>query len=171
MPRPTRAMLIAGIAVVLAAGIGGAVTYALTSHDTSVSAAAPAPAETGTGKAAKHAKGAKAAKGAKGAEAGLIAKVDHGEFTGASGVMDVQRGAVTAVDPGSLTVRSTDGFTATYVLDPSTRIGAAGPATAAAAGGATPAPAPLKAGDTVRVLATKTGDTATATRVTTVAAG
>jgi hypothetical protein len=37
-------------------------------------------------------------------------------------VRDVQRGAVTATSPGSLTVRSRDGFTATYTTDASTRV-------------------------------------------------
>ena len=37
-------------------------------------------------------------------------------------VVDVQRGQVTRSDPASVTVRSTDGFEATYVVNSSTHI-------------------------------------------------
>ncbi|QGN59007.1 hypothetical protein [Nostocoides sp. HKS02] len=60
-----------------------------------------------------------------GGVAGLGA-IQHGEFTtqGANGtatVMTVQRGTVTAASATSLTVRSDDGFTATYAVDATTR--------------------------------------------------
>ncbi len=57
---------------------------------------------------------------------GALGDVQHGEFTaqdaaGASVVMTVQRGTVTAASASSVSVRSADGFTATYAVDGSTR--------------------------------------------------
>lgn len=64
--------------------------------------------------------------GGPGAAAPLLGAVSHGEFvldSSANGrVIDVQRGEVVAVTPTSLTVRSTDGFTATYRLEAGVRI-------------------------------------------------
>lgn len=81
--------------------------------------------------------------------AGLGGAVLHGEFTtdvtGTPAVMVVQTGQVTAYTAGkSLTVKSTDGFEATYTLDAST------PATGRAG-------AQLATGAQVRVLAAKDG--------------
>jgi hypothetical protein len=78
--------------------------------------------------------------------AGLGA-VQHGEFTvqGSDGkpvVMTVQRGSVTAASSTSVTVKSTDGFTATYAIDANT-VGAKATT--------------LTAGDSVVVIAQKTG--------------
>ncbi len=52
--------------------------------------------------------------------------VQHGDFTvqganGTSTAMTLQRGTVTAASGTSVTVKSTDGFTATYAVDSSTR--------------------------------------------------
>jgi hypothetical protein len=85
---------------------------------------------------------------------GALGSVEHGEFTvaGANGqatVMTLQRGTVTAASASSATVRSTDGFTATYSLDSSTRVPAA----------------KLANGDTVLVVATKSGSKAVLIRV------
>jgi hypothetical protein len=60
-----------------------------------------------------------------GGAAGLGA-VQHGDFTvqgadGTSTAMTLQRGTVTAASGTSVSVKSTDGFTATYVVDSSTR--------------------------------------------------
>jgi hypothetical protein len=57
-----------------------------------------------------------------------LGAVQHGEFTvngtdGKATVMTVQRGTVTAVSATSLSVKSADGFTATYKLDDATRGG------------------------------------------------
>ncbi len=66
--------------------------------------------------------------------------------------LGTQRGVVTAVNAGSVTVKSTDGFTATYTLNPTTKVHK---------GKQTATTAQLSTNDRVRVLATKTGTTAT----------
>ena len=66
----------------------------------------------------------------------------------------VQSGTVTAVSSTRLSVRSTDGFTATYVVSSSTRL--AGPTGGISA---------VKKGHEVAVVATKNGSTLTAIRV------
>lgn len=58
--------------------------------------------------------------------AAALGNVEHGEFTvtgsgGTPTVMTLQRGTVTAASATSLSVRSTDGFSATYALDSTTR--------------------------------------------------
>jgi hypothetical protein len=77
----------------------------------------------------------------------------HGEFVvpdGASGYTTVvtQTGKVTAISPTSITVRSEDGFSQTYVIPQP-------------AGGA----APFAVDDQVTVHATRTGQTATVTNI------
>jgi hypothetical protein len=72
--------------------------------------------------------------------------VQHGDVTvqganGAATAMTLQRGTVTATSGTSVTVKSTDGFTATYAVDSSTR-------------GRT---TNLAKGDTVLVIAQKAG--------------
>jgi hypothetical protein len=78
----------------------------------------------------------------------------HGEFVvrdGAGGYTTVlsQTGTVTAISPTSITVRSKDNFTQTYVIPPNP-------------GGATP---PFAVDDPVTVRATRAGDTATVTTI------
>jgi hypothetical protein len=65
-----------------------------------------------------------------------------------------QRGAVTAVSTGSITLKSTDGFTQTYTINDSTIVGAH-------RGGISS----VKAGDTASVIATVSGKTFTAMRI------
>lgn len=65
---------------------------------------------------------------------GRLGGVQHGELTitGSDGkpvVMTVQRGTVTAASATSLTVRSADGFSQTYAVNASTRVGGATGAT------------------------------------------
>jgi hypothetical protein len=83
-----------------------------------------------------------------------LGAVLHGEFTtsvtGTPTVMVVQTGQVTAYTAAkSLTVKSTDGFTATYTLD----------GTAPVIGNAA---TPVAVGSTVRVVAAKEGMKVTA---------
>jgi hypothetical protein len=90
--------------------------------------------------------------------AGLFGVV-HGQVTvpkagGGYQTVDVQRGTVTAVSSSSITVKSADGFSATYAVSSSTEVNAQ------AAGIGT-----VKAGDTVGVTATVSGKTATAASI------
>ena len=83
----------------------------------------------------------------------------HGEVTLGGKkhrVVDFQRGTVSAVSATSITVRSTDDFSATYVVDAKTVVRQAKEKTAIA---------DVKTGDKVRVVATKDGATLTATRI------
>ena len=82
----------------------------------------------------------------------------HGEFTvknkaGDFVVLDTQRGTVTANNGTQLTVKSADGFTATYTL---------GSATIIRKDGVKATVGDLKVGDTVGVVGVKSGDTVTA---------
>ena len=189
MARPTRPMVLAAAAVVVAAAIGGGVAYVATAHSTpstpDAAAAAPAAAPHEQGKHGRQA-------------GGLLGRIQHGEFTtasaaGGSETMDLQRGVITTVDPGSVTVRSADGYTATYAITPATAVapargtaarGAAGGAAAGApsgdpaqapadgtapAGGAAPAAgdvSSLRTDQPVQVLASKTETGVAATRIT-----
>lgn len=68
-----------------------------------------------TAASAQHGKGDRAAR-----------KAIHGDFVrsvdGAFATESVQRGAVTAVTPTSITLKSADGFTRTYVIDKDTKV-------------------------------------------------
>lgn len=97
------------------------------------------------------------------ARPGLLGRrLMHGEVVvagqdGTPTTVDVQRGTVTAVSASSITVRSGDGFTATYRISATTRVrfGTRG-ATAAR----------IHTGDTATIRARRDGDTRTATAVT-----
>jgi hypothetical protein len=89
---------------------------------------------------------------------GLAGRAMHGELVvkdrgGKPVTVDVQRGSVTAVSASSITLRSDDGFTATYTItsDTRVRIDEKGSTTAE-----------VRTGDTAVVTARKSGDTATA---------
>ena len=76
----------------------------------------------------------------------------HGEFVvqtqdGGTQTQRLQRGDVTALAAGSLSVTSSDGFAATYVVPADLDVSS------------------IAVGDTVRVIATVDGDTVTATSV------
>ena len=84
----------------------------------------------------------------------------HGQFTepksgGGYQTVDVQNGTVSAVSASSITVKSADGFTATYAVKSSTVVDAK----AAGIGS-------VKKGDTIFVTATVSGSTATAANIT-----
>lgn len=68
-----------------------------------------------------------------------------------------QRGTITTVNTTVMTVKSADGFTATYALGSETKIDA---------DGKTAAPSSLKTGQEIAVVATKSGSTITARTVT-----
>ena len=75
---------------------------------------------------------------------------------GAFVVLDTQRGTVTGNNGTQLTVKSADGFTATYTVGSSTVI---------RKDGAKATVGDLKVGDTVGVVGVKSGDTVTARAV------
>ncbi|HEY6423982.1 MAG TPA: hypothetical protein VIY28_12180 [Pseudonocardiaceae bacterium] len=56
----------------------------------------------------------------------FLGRVEHGEFTThtktGDQVVDVQRGTVTAVNGQSITVKSADGFSGTYSIDPQSKV-------------------------------------------------
>lgn len=86
----------------------------------------------------------------------LLGRALHGQATvgGAKKqrVIDFQRGTVTTVGDGKLTVKSVDGFTATYTADAKTRVRKDKEKSAFA---------DIRTGDRVRVIAVKDGSTLT----------
>ena len=123
------------------AGLGGAAIYAATD-----SASHPAGPRTALGQ------GGPPGIGMHGRSADSVGAMSlHGEFVVADGVGGYttvlsQSGTVTAVSPTSVTVRSDDGYSQTYVIPQPTG----------------PSPA---IDDRVSVRATRTGQTATATSI------
>jgi hypothetical protein len=90
---------------------------------------------------------------------GGLGGVIHGQVTepksgGGYQVVDVQRGTVTAVSTSSISVKSADGFSATYAVSSSTNVNAQ------AAGIGT-----VKVGDTVALTATVSGGKTTAASI------
>jgi hypothetical protein len=106
-----RPALVAAVVVALAGG-GTAVALADTSTPTPSAPSSSAPAPAAKGAAKKH--------------RALERRAEHGEVVlhgkGGDRTVDVQRGVVTASSPTSVTVRSTDGFTATYAFTPSSKV-------------------------------------------------
>jgi hypothetical protein len=131
--------------VALGGLIGVGVSYA---DNPTTSPSAP------SGSAAKAGHGAKAGAHARRV---LMKRALHGEVTvgGKKGtrVLDFQRGSVQSVRSNGITVKSTDGFSATYVVNAETKVRKDGAAAKIA---------DIKNGDTVRVVALKTGSTDTA---------
>jgi len=106
-----RPALVAAVVVALAGG-GTAVALADTSTPTPSAPSSSAPTPDAKGAAKKH--------------RGLERRAEHGEVVlhgkGGDRTVDVQRGVVAASSPTSVTVRSTDGFTATYAFTPSSKV-------------------------------------------------
>jgi hypothetical protein len=151
--RRTTKLVAAGIGTLaLAGGIGAGVSYA----------ADPTTSPTGTPSASPTAKTPKSADHRKDGAMKhhpLLARALHGEATLGGPkhrVVDFQRGTVETVSATSLTVKSKDGFTATYVLGSTTKVHQAKAAATVA---------DIHGNATVRVLATKDGSTLTAQRV------
>lgn len=140
------AISLSAVALVGAAGVG--ISYADDPTTTPAPSATPsASAPGGHDKQNGQAKHAKRA---------LWKRALHGEVTVGgqkTRVIDVQRGTVQKVSDTSITVRSTDGFTGTYVIAEDTRIRHAGEAAQVS---------DLGAGDKVRVVAVKDDKTSTA---------
>lgn len=139
-------LLTAGIATLaLTGGIGATIASADT----------PSPAPSSTAPSA--APGAPKANHAGKKHKNLLARTLHGEVTvgGAKKqrVVDFQRGTVSKVSGTAITVKSVDGFTATYVVDAQTRVRKAKAAAKIA---------DVRTSDRVRIRAVEHGSTATA---------
>jgi Cu/Ag efflux protein CusF len=163
MKKPALLLATALSTVALAGAIGVGVAAADPTPSPSPSAtASPTPSATPTArptKAGKPDKANKADKAKKGAKRNLASRALHGEVPlGGTKhrVVDFQRGTVSAVSASSITVTSTDDFTATYVVDATTEVRHAK---------AKAAIADVKTGDKVRVVASEDGATLTATKI------
>jgi hypothetical protein len=161
---------LAGVLVVAAVALvgGGGIAYVATHADNTVrtvdspgTAASPAPSPAASAPSF-HGRGP-GGFGGFGGFGGLglggLGGVIHGQVTepksgGGYQTVDVQRGTVTAVSSSSVTVKSADGYSATYIVSSSTEVNAQ------AAGIGT-----VKDGDTVEVTATVSGGTATAASI------
>lgn len=165
--RHIRPMALAGIAVLaVAAGAGGA--YAATHHSppsATTSAYTGAAASSSSSPVASPARPHRFGRGVRtgfgrlglGVGAGTL---EHGQVTirkknGTDETVDVQRGTVTTVSSTSITVKSTDGFTASYAVSSDTVIDAE----SAGIGS-------VKTGDNVYVTATASGSTTAAIDIT-----
>jgi hypothetical protein len=147
-PRSWRSLMLAGVAVAaMAGGTGVGVAVGSTGP--------PANAATLTASQVQSPTPIHPGMGGMGGPVPIL----HGQAVltkpgGGYQTVDYQRGAVTAVSTGSITLKSTDGFTHMYVINGSTVVGAH-------RGGISS----VKAGDTASVIATVSGKTATAARV------
>ncbi|HEV7907904.1 MAG TPA: DUF5666 domain-containing protein [Pseudonocardiaceae bacterium] len=134
-----KTMLVTGAAALALLGIGGGVALADTASSTT-------PSTSGEQSQTKHHKG-------------LLAHTAHGQLT-LNGpkhqVVDVQRGEVQSVDGKSITVKSSDGFTATYTVDSNTKV---------RKDKKTAAISQVATGDQVLVMADKNGSADTAKRI------
>jgi Domain of unknown function (DUF5666) len=152
----TKMTLLTGAAVLAIAGVGTGIALAQSSDPPSPNPPAPsssAPAPDGMSRCHDGHDG-------HGRRGGLLARIEHGEATVTTDqgdrVIDLQRGIVNSANSGQLTVRSADGFTATYVVDNSTKIRKGRKASDISQ---------VVANDRVLVLATKAGGTITATGI------
>ena len=148
-------IIVAGVSsAALAGGIGAGLAYADPTPTPSASPTASAsPSASPTTNANPEER--KERKDRK----GLMARALHGEVTLAGKkhrVVVFQRGPVDKISDSSLTVKSEDGFTASYALTPDTKVRKKKDDLALS---------DLKVGDRVRVVATKDGSTVTANRI------
>jgi membrane protein implicated in regulation of membrane protease activity len=156
MTKRTKIALIAGTTVLALAGIGGGVAFAASGG----SGATPIPnaslaASTVSGTPSTGAATPKARQARS-----LLARVEHGEVTlrtkKGDETVDIQRGQVAAVSATTVTVRSPDGFTATYTLGTASKVLSKGKASTIG---------DVHDGDRVNVLATRSGNTLTVRRL------
>ena len=118
MSRRTRTAVVVTAAALTIGGLAGGVAYAVGDSGATpaitTAALASAPAATTPSTTPKHKKHP------------LLSRVEHGEATlrtkTGTELVDVQRGTVTAVTPTSVTVRSQDGFTATYTVTSTSKV-------------------------------------------------
>lgn len=167
--RVPRALMVGGLTVGLALG-GAGIAFAATSGSSTPSSSTPGtttPAKPATGPGPMH-RGFKGfGPGGPGGTFGFgglggiggLGRVLHGSFTtpasgGGYKTVEVQVGKVTAVGQGSITVKSADGYSDTYVVTSSTVVDAQRDGISS-----------VKTGDQVQVLATKASGKDTAANV------
>ena len=156
MIRRTKITLLVGGAVLAIAGVGTGLALAQGGNPSPPpappSSTAPAPPGMHHGRG-PHWDGHRG-------PGGLLARIQHGEATVSTNsgyqIIDIQRGTVDSVSSGQLTVRSADGFSATYTVDSSTKI---------RKNRKTVDINQVVVNDRVMVLATNSGNTATATHI------
>lgn len=168
-PRRRRPQLagLAAVAVIALAG-GGGIAYVATHSGNNVStlasrgsAQSPAPGPSASAPSGHHRGpngfgrfGGLGVLGLGGLGGAIHGQVTVPQSGGGYQTVDVQRGAVTDVNSSSITVKSADGYSATYVVSSSTEVNAQ------AAGIGT-----VKVGDTVILAATGSGKSATAASI------
>ncbi|TCC25218.1 hypothetical protein [Kribbella speibonae] len=136
------------IAAVAATTVGGGVAFAATGDNTTPAPSTQPSEGSSNQKAPDHGKGPRD---------GLFGAL-HGEFVvqkdgGGYETVVTQSGSVTAVSSTSITVKSADGYTRTYVVNADTKVNRDGKI------------ADVKTGATVRIRAVVSGSTATASSV------
>jgi len=113
MSRRIRTAVVLAAAMLTVGGIAGGVAYAVGDAGSSTPAVTTAALSTSAPATPKH-------------RHSLRSRVEHGEATvrtkTGTEVVDFQRGTVTAVSPTSVTVRSQDGFTATYAVTSTSKV-------------------------------------------------
>ena len=147
MNKPATMIAAAAGTIALAGGIGAGLAYA----DSPTHSPTASPTAQPTGKDPQER--------VPGKHRMLVARAIHGEVTLAGKehrVIAFQRGTVEAVSDTSLTVESADGYSATYLIKPETKVRQ----------GKQPGQlTDLTADDRVRVVAVKDGSTLTAKRI------
>ena len=160
MQKPAIILATALSTVALAGVIGVGVASADPTTPPSASPSATSAPGAQPSPTTKPTPGTKADRAAKKAgKKDLTRRALHGEVTLGGKkhrVLDFQRGIVSSVSATSITVRSADDFSATYVVDTRTKVRQA--KEKAAIGD-------VKTGDKVRVVASKDGSTLTAKRI------
>jgi Domain of unknown function (DUF5666) len=147
-------MVVAGVSTVaLACGIGAGMAYADPPTPTPTPTATASPTPKAKPEHRKNWQGPRVNRLA------VLRRALHGEVTLAGEqhrVVVFQRGPVDKVSDTSLTVKSADGYTATYVINADTKVRKSGDKASIAE---------VKVGDKVLVVANKEGATLTAVRI------
>jgi hypothetical protein len=162
--RTAAKIIVAGVSTVaLAGGIGAGIAYADPSSPsptpTQVPSASASPTASASPKPTAHPRNPDQWGPRKRRPHGLLARALHGEVTLAGEehrVVAFQRGSVEKVSDTSLTVKSPDGYTATYVVSAETKVRKKADKVTIG---------DLKVGDRVFVVADKDGSTLKAVRI------
>ncbi len=153
-------IVVVGVSTVaLACGIGAGMAYADPSSPSPTPTASASPTGTPSAKPTKQPKHGDRWQGPRLKRIALLRRALHGEVTLAGEehrVVVFQRGPVDKVSDTSLTVKSEDGYTATYVVSEDTVVRKNGDKVTIG---------DLKTGDRVLVVANKEGSTLKAVRI------